>query len=101
MFSYYVNGAGWPVSCSVLRSSFARCIAMMFAPKPSFPLFRMKRDDTGGILRNEYDQIGRDSYLEACVDAPGVNRAELHEYIGSAALRFFDSHLKVRQRKAP
>ena len=52
------------------------------------------------IFGNECDQIGRDNYPEACVDAAGVNRAELHEYIGAAALRFFDSHLKV-QRKAP
>jgi predicted dienelactone hydrolase len=52
------------------------------------------------IFGNECDQIGRDNYPEACVDAGGVNRAELHEYIGAAALRFFDSHLKV-QRKAP
>jgi hypothetical protein len=52
------------------------------------------------IFGNECDQVGRDNYPEACVDAPGVNRAELHEYIGNAALRFFDSHLKVRRRKA-
>jgi predicted dienelactone hydrolase len=53
------------------------------------------------IFGNECDQIGRDNYPEACVDAPGVNRAQLHEYIGSAALRFFDSHLEVRRGKAP
>ena len=53
------------------------------------------------IFDNECDQVGRDNYPEACVDAPGVNRAELHKYIGTAALRFFDSHLKVRRRKAP
>jgi predicted dienelactone hydrolase len=53
------------------------------------------------IFGNERDQIGRDNYPEACVDARGVNRAELHEYIGTAALRFFDSHLKVRRQKAP
>jgi hypothetical protein len=43
------------------------------------------------IFGNECDQIGRDNYPEACVDAPGVNRPELHEYIGAAALRFFGS----------
>jgi predicted dienelactone hydrolase len=53
------------------------------------------------IFGNECDQIGRDNYPEACVDAPGVNRAELHEYIGTAALRFFDSNLKVRRQPAP
>jgi hypothetical protein len=29
-----------------------------------------------------------------------VNRTELHEYIGNAALKFFDTHLKVRRAKA-
>jgi len=53
------------------------------------------------IFGNECDQIGRDNYPEAWVDATGVNRAELHEYIGTAALRSFDSHLKVRRQKAP
>jgi predicted dienelactone hydrolase len=53
------------------------------------------------IFGNECDQIGRDNYPEACVDAPGVNRTELHEYIGAAALSFFDSHLKVRRQEAP
>ncbi len=53
------------------------------------------------IFGNECDQIGRDNYPEACVDAAGVNRAELHEYIGAAALRFFDSHLKVQRQTAP
>jgi predicted dienelactone hydrolase len=53
------------------------------------------------IFGNECDQIGRDNYPEACVDAAGVNRAEIHEYIGAAAVRFFDSHLKVLRQKAP
>jgi predicted dienelactone hydrolase len=53
------------------------------------------------IFGNECDQIGRDNYPEACVDAPGVNRAELHKEIGMTALRFFDSHLKVQRQKAP
>jgi predicted dienelactone hydrolase len=49
------------------------------------------------IFGNECDQVGRDNYPEACVDAAGVNRAELHEHIGRAALRFFDSALKVQR----
>jgi predicted dienelactone hydrolase len=53
------------------------------------------------IFDNECDQVGRDNYPDACVDAPGVNRAELHEYIGTAALKFFDTHLKVRRRTTP
>jgi predicted dienelactone hydrolase len=51
------------------------------------------------IFVNQCDKIGRDNYPETCVDASGVNRAKLHEYIGSAALKFFDSNLKVRRER--
>jgi predicted dienelactone hydrolase len=50
------------------------------------------------IFGNECDQVGRDNFPEACVDAPGVDRAKLHEYIGSAALKFFDPNLGVRRQ---
>lgn len=49
------------------------------------------------IFGNECDQVGRDNFPEACVDAPGVDRAKLHEYIGSAALKFFDENLGIRR----
>jgi predicted dienelactone hydrolase len=49
------------------------------------------------IFDNECDQVGRDNYPEACTDAPGVDRAKLHEYIGNAALKFFDKNLRVRR----
>jgi predicted dienelactone hydrolase len=49
------------------------------------------------IFGNECDQAGKDNYPEACSDAPGVDRARLHEYIGNAALRFFDTNLAVRR----
>jgi predicted dienelactone hydrolase len=52
------------------------------------------------IFDNECDQIGRDNYPETCIDAPGVDRAKLHDYIGNAALKFFDTNLHVR-RQAP
>jgi predicted dienelactone hydrolase len=52
------------------------------------------------IFGNECDQIGRDNYPEACNDAPGVDRVKLHEYIGNAALQFFDANLHVR-RESP
>ena len=52
------------------------------------------------IFGNECDQAGRDNFPEACVDAPGVDRAKLHEYIGGAALKFFDATLGV-QRQTP
>jgi predicted dienelactone hydrolase len=50
------------------------------------------------IFGNECDQVGRDNYPEACTDAPGVDRAKLHEYIGNAAVRFFDTNLNVRRQ---
>jgi hypothetical protein len=43
---------------------------------------------------------GRDNYPEACNDAPAVDRAKLHNYIGSVALKFFDTNLGV-QRNSP
>lgn len=49
------------------------------------------------IFDNECDEIGRDNYPDACTDAPGVDRAQLHAYIGDAALRFFDLSLNVRR----
>jgi predicted dienelactone hydrolase len=52
------------------------------------------------IFDNECDQLGRDNYPEACTDAPGVDRAKLHQHIGSVALKFFDTALGV-QRKNP
>ena len=51
------------------------------------------------IFTNECDQVGRDNYPEACIDPPGVDRAKLHEYIGNAALRFFDANLNVRRQR--
>jgi len=50
------------------------------------------------IFGNECDQVGRDNYPEACIDAPGVDRAKLHDYIGNAALKFFDTNLGVRRQ---
>jgi hypothetical protein len=44
--------------------------------------------------------VGRDNFPETCNDTPGVDRVKLHEYIGNAALQFFDSNLRVR-RESP
>jgi len=52
------------------------------------------------IFTNECDQVGRDNYPDGCIDAPGIDRTKLHQYIGDAALRFFDANLNVR-RQAP
>lgn len=49
------------------------------------------------IFDNECDQIARDNYPEACLDAPGVDRARLHAYIGQVAVRFFDANLAARK----
>jgi predicted dienelactone hydrolase len=51
------------------------------------------------IFDNECDQVGRDNYPDACIDASGVDRAKLHEYIGKAALKFFDTNLNVQRQR--
>jgi predicted dienelactone hydrolase len=50
------------------------------------------------IFDNECDQLGRDNYPEGCVDAPGVDRVKLHEYIGNVAWKFFDTNLNARRQ---
>jgi predicted dienelactone hydrolase len=52
------------------------------------------------IFVNECDASGRDTWPEACIDAPGIDRARLHEYIGNSALKFFDFNLGVRRERA-
>ncbi|HEY1432452.1 MAG TPA: hypothetical protein VGF39_12615 [Stellaceae bacterium] len=49
------------------------------------------------IFTNECDQEGKDNFPESCIDAPGVDRAVLHEMIGAAALNFFDRTLDVQR----
>jgi predicted dienelactone hydrolase len=49
------------------------------------------------IFVNECDALGRDTWPEACIDAPGVDRNGLHEYIGNAALKFFDVNLGLNR----
>lgn len=51
------------------------------------------------IFTNECDVLGRDNYPEGCLDAPGVERAKLHAYIGQAAVNFFDTQLGVRRQE--
>lgn len=45
------------------------------------------------IFVNECDQEGRDEFPEACIDAPGVDRAAIHQAVGAAALQFFGQAL--------
>lgn len=47
------------------------------------------------IFVNECSEDGTLEFPESCVDAPGVDRAALHQAIGDAALRFFDASLRV------
>lgn len=47
------------------------------------------------IFCNECDEEGRNAWPEACIDAPGVDRAKIHESIGNAALKFFDTSMNV------
>jgi hypothetical protein len=52
------------------------------------------------IFVNECDALGGDMWPEACIDAPGIDRNKLHNYIGNAALKFFDADLGLRRRSA-
>jgi len=52
------------------------------------------------IFVNECDDLGRDTWPEACIDSPGVDRAKWHSYIGDAALNFFDVNLSVKRKSA-
>jgi predicted dienelactone hydrolase len=49
------------------------------------------------IFVNECTQDGRNEFPEACIDAPGVDRKEIHQTIGNAAVKFFDASLNVRR----
>ena len=46
---------------------------------------------SGTDIRNEFPQ--------ACIDAPGVDRAKIHALIGDAALKFYDASLNVPRGK--
>ena len=48
------------------------------------------------IFTNECNEEGRDETPDGCIDAPGVDRAELHREIGAKALRFFGDSLRLR-----
>jgi predicted dienelactone hydrolase len=52
------------------------------------------------IFVNECDALGRDTWPEACIDAPGIDRSNWHEYIRNAALKFFDTHLGIKRESA-
>jgi predicted dienelactone hydrolase len=41
------------------------------------------------IFVNECNEEGRDEFPEACIDAPGVDRAAIHKSVGDAAIKFF------------
>jgi predicted dienelactone hydrolase len=49
------------------------------------------------IFVNECDALGHDTWPEACIDAPGVDRSEWHQHVGGAAVKFFDLKLDVKR----
>jgi predicted dienelactone hydrolase len=51
------------------------------------------------IFVNECNEAGRNEFPQACIDAPGVDRASIHAQIGEAAVRFFDASLNVARGK--
>jgi predicted dienelactone hydrolase len=51
------------------------------------------------IFVNECNEVGRNEFPQACIDAPGVDRAGIHAQIGDAAVRFFDASLNVPHGK--
>jgi predicted dienelactone hydrolase len=53
------------------------------------------------IFVNECDEEGRDEFPEACIDAPGIDRAVIHKSVGAAALQFFGSALTAGVRMQP
>ena len=48
------------------------------------------------IFVNECNNEGRDEFPEACIDAPGVDRAAIHKSVGEAAIKFFGKWLAPR-----
>jgi hypothetical protein len=48
------------------------------------------------IFVNECNHDGKDELPEACIDAPSVDRGEIHKTVGNAALRFFNGSLNVQ-----
>ena len=47
------------------------------------------------IFVNECNEDGSNEFPEACIDAPGVDRAALRAAIGEAAVAFFRESLSV------
>jgi predicted dienelactone hydrolase len=47
------------------------------------------------IFVNECNADGRDEFPEACIDAPSVDRAAIHEIVGKAAVNFFRAALRM------
>lgn len=51
------------------------------------------------IFINECNEDGRNEFPQACIDAPGIDRGQIHASIGDAALRFYDASLNVPRGK--
>jgi predicted dienelactone hydrolase len=90
--TYIIVGAGDTATPPKENAEFAA----KYIPKAQLELLQGQVGHE--IFDNECDQLGRDNYPEACIDAPGVDRAKLHEHIGQTALKFFDANLGVRRQ---
>jgi len=51
------------------------------------------------IFVNECNEAGRNEFPQACIDAPGVDRASIHAQVGETAVRFFDASLNMLRSK--
>jgi predicted dienelactone hydrolase len=63
---------------------------------PGAELVVLPGDVDHEIFVNECDDEGRDEFPEACIDAPGVDRAAMHARVGDDLLAFFGAHLVGR-----
>ena len=82
--TYLIVGAGDTTTPAADNAGFAA----KHIPRPTYQL--LPGPVNHEIFDNECDAIGRDNYPESCVDAPGIDRAKFHAYIGDAAIAFFN-----------
>jgi predicted dienelactone hydrolase len=45
----------------------------------------------------EGTEVGKQAMPDLCLDAPGIDRAAIHQQVSSMAMEFFDNHLDVKQ----
>jgi predicted dienelactone hydrolase len=87
--AYITVGAGDTQTPSKDNAEFAA----KFIPHAEMNLIPGRVDHE--IFVNECNEDGKNELPEACIDAPSVDRGKIHEAIGNAALRFFDTSMNV------